>query len=254
MKNKNKRYKKNVKTIKILLIIILLFLIYFFINNDYKKNNIVDDIKKDTHISEKTKKDNEINSFSLILVNKENKLPNDFTVNLKDIGGNNKIDERIYDNFINMMNAAKSDNIDLLVISSYRTVERSEYLFNRQVNMYLNDGYTKEEAEKEAEKWVARPYTSEHHTGLALDIVTPTYTSLDHGYKETKAAKWLFDNAYKYGFVLRYPEDKIEITKYTFEPWHYRFVGISNAKVMKELNLCLEEYLEYIENDYNYEG
>ena len=86
------------------------------------------------------------------------------------------------------------------------------------------------------------PGTSEHETGLAADIVTPSYQRLDAGYAGTKAAKWLLENAASYGFVLRYPEDKTEITGIDYEPWHYRYVGVEAAKEIMAQGLCLEEY------------
>ena len=89
---------------------------------------------------------------------------------------------------------------------------------------------------------IAVPGTSEHETGLAADIVTPSYQRLDAGYAGTKAARWLLENAASYGFVLRYPEDKTEITGIDYEPWHYRYVGVEAAKEIMAQGLCLEEY------------
>lgn len=248
MKTNNRTRKKRI-FLKLIVVIIVLF-ISIFILDKIKINNsetIEQEKKHNTETIEQEKKDAEKKAkksdWKLILVNKEHKLPNNFTVKLKSIDNANKIDERIYNNYIDMINNAKNDGINLTLISSYRTVERSEYLFKRQVNNYLKQGYTQKNAEMEAEKWVARPYTSEHHTGLAVDILTPSYTVLDHNFKTTTAYKWLLNNSYKYGFVLRYAEDKQNITKYTFEPWHYRFVGVENAKFMVENNLCLEEFL-----------
>ena len=93
---------------------------------------------------------------------------------------------------------------------------------------------------------IAVPGTSEHHTGLAADIVTPTHQTLDPQFADTAAGKWLLEHAADYGFILRYPEDKQETTKIIYESWHYRYVGEEHAKAIKESGLCLEEYLEQL--------
>ena len=111
---------------------------------------------------------------------------------------------------------------------------------------FKNLGYSDTQAYNNAKEWVAIPGTSEHHTGLALDIVTPTYQVLDYGFDTTEAFKWLYENCSKYGFILRYPKDKSDITKITYEPWHYRYVGVETAKYIMENNMCLEEYIESI--------
>ena len=90
--------------------------------------------------------------------------------------------------------------------------------------------------------------TSEHEAGLALDIVASNYQELNEEQEKTPVQKWLMENCHKYGFVLRYPTEKKDITKINYEPWHYRYVGVKNATFMKEKNLCLEEYIEYLKN------
>ena len=106
-------------------------------------------------------------------------------------------------------------------------------------------GMSEEEAKKEAATRVAIPGTSEHHLGLAVDI-----NSVETSFENTKAFKWLQKNAENYGFVLRYPKDKKAITKIIYEPWHYRYVGVEHAKEMNRLGLCLEEYIDLL-NDQN---
>lgn len=181
--------------------------------------------------------------WRLILVNAENPIPDDFTVEFDSVQGY-KVDKRIKEPLENMINAAKSEGIDLLICYGYRTYEQSKALFEKQINYQLSRGLAYEEAVREAAKWVAPPGTSEHHTALAVDIVTPSNQVLDHEFKNTDAACWMKDNAYKYGFILRYPEDKQEITGITFEPWHYRFVGNEAAEYMYQNDICLEEFLK----------
>lgn len=241
MVNKNIKQKFKIKNLFILVLIFSFILSIFYFNKEKSENINTYLNKKDQEKKQYIDK----NVFSLILVNKKNPLPQNFSVNLKNINqsSKHKVDERIYEDLKNMLNDSKKENIDLLISSSYRTKEESDVLHKQQVNYYLSLGYNKEEAVKEASSWVAPPGTSEHHTGLALDIVTPKYQNLDHGYADTDAGKWLKDNAYKYGFILRYPKGKEDITEISFEPWHYRYVGIEHAKKIYESNLCLEEYL-----------
>ena len=185
------------------------------------------------------------NEWNLILVNSTNKIPDDFEITLGEIGIR-KMDSRIVPIVQEMIADAKQDGVDLLLASSYRTVERQTELFNEQVQYFKNLGYSDTQAYNNAKEWVAIPGTSEHHTGLALDIVTPTYQVLDYGFDTTAAFKWLYKNSSDYGFILRYPKDKSDITKITYEPWHYRYVGIETAKYIMENNICLEEYIESI--------
>ena len=187
--------------------------------------------------------ENNTNEWNLILVNSSNKLPENFEVELGEIGIR-KMDSRIVSIVQKMISDAKSDGIDLLLASSYRSVERQTELFNEQIQKYKQLGYSDTDAYNEAKEWVAIPGTSEHHTGLALDIVTPTYQVLDYGFDTTDAFKWLYKNCSEYGFILRYPKTKSDITGITYEPWHYRYVGTQVAKYIMENDLCLEEYIE----------
>ena len=180
--------------------------------------------------------------WNLILVNSNNLLPADFNVKTDKIG-KWLMDERIVDIVEQMFADAKADGVDLMICSSYRTVERQTTLFENQIQEFLNEGYSAEQARIEAAKWVAVPRTSEHHTGLALDIVTPTYQMLDFGFADTAAFKWLSTHCTEYGFILRYPKDKTDITGIVYEPWHYRYVGVEAAKYIHENGLTLEEYL-----------
>ena len=143
-----------------------------------------------------------------------------------------------------MIQAAAEDGVDLMVCSAYRSVEKQQQLFDSSVQRYMAQGMTEEEAYAQTATETAIPGTSEHQTGLAADIVTPTHQTLDPEFADTDAGKWLSEHAHEYGFVQRYPEDKQDITKIIYESWHYRFVGKTHAKLMKESGLCLEEYLQ----------
>lgn len=143
-----------------------------------------------------------------------------------------------------MKQAAAAEGIDLLLCSGYRTVEYQQNLFDQQKKKWLDKGSSEEEAYNEAKKVVAVPGYSEHNSGLAADIVTPKHQNLDDAFGETDAAKWMFEHAPEYGFILRYPENKQAITGIIYEPWHYRYVGVENAKAITASGKCLEEYLD----------
>lgn len=188
----------------------------------------------------------EINEWSLVLVNPWNKLPDDFSVMLTELDNGHAVDSRIYNDLQEMLNDARSEGLEPLICSSYRSYELQDRLFRNKVDFYLSEGYASYNAEREAAKWVAFPGTSEHQTGLAVDIVSIHYQLLDENQEDTPEQKWLMENSYKYGFILRYPTDKSHITGINYEPWHYRYVGKEVAKEIYEQGLCLEEYLEAV--------
>lgn len=181
--------------------------------------------------------------WNSILVNPWNPIPDDFTVELKNIENGHSVDARIAIYLEKMLADARAEGLSPMICSSYRTNEKQETLYTNKVKQYLSQGYSQEDAESEAGKWVAVPGTSEHQTGLAVDIVSSSYQILDQKQEETAEQKWLMENSYKYGFILRYPNDKREITGIYYEPWHYRYVGHKIAKEIHEKNICYEEYL-----------
>lgn len=181
----------------------------------------------------------------LILANFENPLPDDFEVgDLEQVQGNYYLDSRAAEYAKKMISDAATSGIVLQVCSAYRAKDLQQRLFTNKYNEYIQNGLSESAAYAKTSTIIAIPGTSEHQTGLCMDIVTPSYQVLDSGYADTDAAKWLYENAHNYGFILRYPEDKQDITMIIFEPWHYRFVGVENAKLIKESGLCLEEYIE----------
>lgn len=152
------------------------------------------------------------------------------------------LDSRIVKYFEDMCKAAKEDGITLVSVSAYRSYSYQQGLYNNRVTRCQNeDGLSLEAAKKKAATIVAVPGTSEHHLGLAVDI-----NSVETSFEDTKEFRWLQENAEKFGFVMRYPEDKQDITKIIYEPWHYRYVGVEHAKAMNDLDMCLEEYVEYL--------
>lgn len=182
--------------------------------------------------------------YYLLLANAENPLPQDWSIQTEEVQNGYEMDKRAAPAMREMIQAAKEDGVELMLCSAYRSIEKQQQLFDRSQQAYMAQGMSEEEAYAKTATETAIPGTSEHQTGLAADIVTPTYQMLDAGFADTPAGQWLSEHATEYGFVLRYPQDKQEVTGIIYESWHYRFVGKTHAKLMKESGLCLEEYLQ----------
>lgn len=183
-------------------------------------------------------------NWALLLVNGENPLSEDFTVpELTQLKNNHAIDSRVYPDLQRMMDAARAAGYQPLICSSYRTWDKQEQLFAAKTQFYLDQGYSQAKAEEQAATWVARPGTSEHQAGLAVDIVDTDYQLLDQAQENRPVQQWLMAHCAEYGFILRYPTDKSDLTGVNYEPWHYRYVGQAVAKEIMEQGICLEEYL-----------
>ncbi|MDO5095578.1 MAG: M15 family metallopeptidase [Peptostreptococcaceae bacterium] len=204
-----------------------------------EKNNFKNEENAESQNSSSTKK----SDWNLVLVNPKNTLPEDFSVSLKELANGHVVDERVYPSLQKMMDDARAKGLKPLICSSYRTMEKQKKLYNNLVKKYQNEGFSEDDAKTEAAKWVAVPGTSEHQCGLAVDIVSADYQLLNKEQENTAEQQWLMKNCYKYGFILRYPEDKVDITGIGYEPWHYRYVGEDAAKEIFEQKICLEEYL-----------
>ena len=202
--------------------------------------NIID-TNKTTQVS--TIPENSVlNEWNLKLVNNDNSVDKTYVPELEEYADGIMFDKRAIGYLRSMINAMHKEKITgIWVQSAYRSYEKQEELFNRKVTEYKNQGKEQAEAEKLAQMVVQRPEMSEHNLGLAADFNTVT-----NEFENTKAFKWLQENAEDYGFILRYPKDKQDITKITYESWHWRYVGEEHAKVMKEKGYCLEEYIDYL--------
>ena len=167
----------------------------------------------------------------LTLVNKYNYVSRDFVPNnLIEINGL-KINKEAYEYYLKMKNDMNKDGLNIRIISAYRTYEYQDNLYNN---------YLKYETKSLVDTYSARPGYSEHHTGLAIDIDNNKINY--NKFYLTEEFLWMQKNAYKYGFILRYPKDKENITGYKYEPWHYRYVGIEIATYIKKHNSTYEEY------------
>lgn len=182
--------------------------------------------------------------WRLVLINKQHPIPEDYTFTLGNIKGNMKCDDRIIDDLLSMLQEAKDDGVSLVICSPYRDMERQETLFNTKIKRYMQKGMSYMDAYKLAGQAVTVPGASEHQIGLALDIVCSSYMSLDEGYGDTEAGKWLAENCADFGFILRYPKGKEYITGIEYEPWHFRYVGTEAAQAISEAGMTLEEFWE----------
>lgn len=184
------------------------------------------------------------NAWNLTLVNPWNPLPADYSMTLKQLSNGHAVDERCYPDLQEMLDACRAEGHSPLICSSYRSREKQQELFQNKVERLITQGYSRTEAETEAGKTVAVPGTSEHQLGLAVDIVDMNNQNLDASQEQTEVQEWLIEHSWEYGFILRYPDDKSEMTGIIYEPWHYRYVGKDAAKEIHAQGICLEEYLD----------
>lgn len=248
--------KKKIKQVIVIILVSICILLIVKLNKKDKENvvkqvplnNIVENEEILIVEVNSAEIDSKITDWELILINKDNKLPENYEVELQDLGNGHKVDARIADSLRQMLNDAKKEGLNPLVISSYRTHSAQQILHRNKITEFINMGYSRSLAEEKASYWVAIPGTSEHEAGLALDIVASNYQELNQEQENTPVQKWLMENCHKYGFILRYPTDKKDLTKINYEPWHYRYVGIENATFMKEKEFCLEEYIDYLKS------
>lgn len=186
-------------------------------------------------------------SWSTILVNSQSLMPDDYAVEVRTIKGSEKqFDVRAADALEKMLDDARAAGYNMYLVSAYRTLDYQKGLFSRKVNQYKALGYDDATAYSEAAKWVAVPGTSEHCLGLAADIVSSTWynynNDLTEDFEKTEHFEWLYNHCAEYGFILRYPKNREATTGISYEPWHYRYVGVEAAKYIMENNITLEEF------------
>lgn len=205
--------------------------------------NEVNRVPEESESVPETKIKKEITDWRLTLVNYENILPEDFEVEVADIDDTRQFDARAIKELKKMINDMGHDGIsNIWIQSAYRSVARQKELYDNSIQKYLKQGKSQEEAERLTDEYINKPGSSDHNLGLAVD-----FNNVDNKFEDLEGFKWLKKNAENYGFILRYPKDKEEITKISYESWHWRYVGVEHAKKMNELNMCLEEYVEYLQ-------
>lgn len=210
------------------------------------------DKKSEDKTDKKTEEKTEVNridkdDWRLILVNKQNPIPDDYEAVMVPIGGGVTIREEVREPLLEMFEDARNEGVSLMACSGYRSHAHQQELFDRKIRNYTRSGLSYLDAFRIGSYSVIIPGTSEHELGMAVDIVTPGYSTLNEGFANTEAGRWLKKNAFKYGFILRYPKGKEYITGIIFEPWHYRYVGKEAAISIRNSGLTLEEYLEEAE-------
>lgn len=186
--------------------------------------------------------DNNEDEWCLTLVNRWNPIKDGWNVEVVQLSNGERVDSRIYPYLQRMFDDMRADGIYPVVASGYRTEVEQQQIYDDKMAEYVSMGHSKTEAKELTEKWVAVPGTSEHQLGLGVDINADGV----HSYGN-EVYDWLLENAYCYGFIKRYPDDKTDITGISSEPWHYRYVGTDAATEIHERGICLEEYLGSVE-------
>ncbi|MDN6639637.1 MAG: M15 family metallopeptidase [Tetragenococcus sp.] len=209
--------------------------------------------------SEKEQKNDDLpdvspKDWSLILVGPDDPLEQDISSDqLAYVPNTNmQLDKRVIESYQQFSEAAQKAGYPLTIISAYRSINYQEQVFNGRVAQFENQGMDETQAEEKTKETSTEPGHSEHHTGLALDIVDEGWQQsnpqnvLEAGFGKEDSAKWLAEHASDYGFILRYPKGKEDITKINYEPWHFRYVGKDNAEYIEKHELTLEEYLDQL--------
>lgn len=178
------------------------------------------------------KPDIDITSWEYLLANAKNPI-GDYAPELGTLEGQ-KFDKRIIDAMTDFVAAARAQGLSVCLSSGYRSYDEQNYLYQRKVAQY---------GEASAAKIVAPPGTSEHQTGLACDITDKYYEFKDSSLENTALYQWMSQHCQEYGFIVRYPKDKEDVTGIVYEPWHFRYVGTDAAKYIMEKGLCLEEFV-----------
>ncbi len=200
---------------------------------------------------------------NLMLLNRQYELPENFKwdlvywsngqyvdalyLNCEEHNSVKAVDRAAYQPLKDMFADASAAGVPLQLVSAYRSIHLQDKLFTRSVNSYISQGYSEADAINKANYSRTFSGTSEHNTGLGFDILEQGNFSLSSSFENTNQFKWLMENAENYGFILRYDKDKTTQTGIMYEPWHFRYVGVEHAKRINELDMCLEEYIDYLE-------
>ena len=183
----------------------------------------------------------------MILVNHTNKMPENYTFETAECGSKTAVNKTLQtvacNAFLELQKAAAAENVTVWMQSGYRSVSYQTSLYEKKTNYYKQQGYDDAKAKEMAAAVVNPPGYSEHNCGLAADLNSPEHTGLDEGFENTAAFRWLCQHAGEYGFILRYPKGAEEKTEITYEPWHWRYVGVENAAKINASGLCFEDYI-----------
>lgn len=266
LKNVNKKLKLHDITVG-LVVLVVLIVSTIFIGNLFASKNKAQTAPTTTTTSESTESSSSESTvasdlpavsptdWDLVLVGPFNEISEEVPESqLTSLGNGYQVDSRIVDSYNQLAEAAEEAGYPLIMVSAFRSVANQQEVFDSSVNRRMSEeNISEEEATRLTSEEVTKPGFSEHHTGLAIDVVDTNwynnYTAyageiLDAAYGDEASAKWLAENAAEYGFIIRYPEGKENITGITYEPWHLRYVGVESATYIIKNDLTLEEYLE----------
>ena len=224
--------------------LINILLVIFFVNITFSVSACSKEIGSTNETIEETKTLSQtlgisLTDYRLILANIDNSI-GDYTPKLVEIEHGREFDYRAADDLKKFIFDARETGLNVYLSSTYRGRYVQNMLYERKVDQYGEDV---------AKTIVLPPGTSEHQTGLAADITDIPYDFKTKEIENTETFKWLNEHSAEYGFILRYPKDKEDITKVIYEPWHFRYVGKEVAKYIKENNLCLEEFIDLIKSE-----
>lgn len=226
---------KNKKILIIAMAVFILFAVKGFAV--FRKINIIDNVV----VCDNSRAEIP-NDWRLIMVNSKNAVPDDYSIELTQLANGISVDSRIYPDLQKMFDDMREQGVYPVVSEGYRTNEQQQNMMTQKINGFIDEGYSKKTARELAEKLVAEAGKSEHELGIALDINADADFSSDEDVYD-----WLAENAYRYGFILRYPSDKENITGIDYEPWHYRYVGAESALQIYSQQITLEEFLNATE-------
>lgn len=234
-----RRRKRNARASIITLLVsaVVVFAVWFVAGGTKSKNkDVVSGVASQPAVSQTASAVSPVGAseWNLILVNDQHLLPLDYTLpGLVEIVPGQEVDGRIAAITTKMLEDAKAAGVTIQICSAYRSVPQQERIYSREPKQEPGTPVS-----------VQAPRASEHHTGLAIDVNCPEFPALEEGFENTEAFRWLSEHAQEYGFILRFPRGKESLTGVIYEPWHYRYVGVSHAENIKERKICLEEYLQ----------
>ena len=182
----------------------------------------------------------------VLLVNDENPIPKSYEPELVDLDGKFQVASVCVEALRKMLADCLAAGDVYSINNTYRSYEEQQKVLSDRIQRYMDEDPKLSEAEatEKARREVTRPGTSEHELGLAVDIVDASYQHLDEQQESTPVQQWLMEHCWEYGFILRYPNGKSDLTGIIYEPWHYRYVGVETAQALRESGQCLEEYLQ----------
>ena len=243
MKMAGKNQTIIITVVELLLIVVAVFCIFSIVSHRVRVD------ERQTALSEGEKERiADLGKKNLILVNKWNEIPEDYEADIVDIENEYSIDSSAKEQLETMMEDCREAGCDPVICSAYRTHDTQISLYEKEAQPYLDQGMDEDEAYEKAGESVARPGTSEHECGLAVDIIDAGYQVLDNKQEETATQQWLMKHCQDYGFILRYPNGRTETTGIIYEPWHYRYVGKKHAKYIMDNDLCFEDYIAELES------